>query len=369
MAAPRRSVARGQRDSGLDAARALAMALVVAGHAAVSFMVTPVGWAVQDRSRNLGVDLCAWIIRAFAMPMFFWLSGYWSRAVMQRGGLGGFLRNRATRIFAPLAIGLVPCSLLLDALWDCGRAVGDRGVVAANIPKLAPSELPIGLGHLWFLYYLLLLSLAAVVGTRVAARVRRPGVAARIPALAVPAIAIAAALLAIDALQPDTPLGFVPDLAILVYSGGFFAWGWLVHARPDELDRYRSHAWRAIAIAAAVLAIVCVTLYRGLEAAADPPGYAVVASGAFSVLCIIGLLGLCARYSDRPRALVRLGADASYWCYVTHLPIVVALQIALAHVALPGIVKYLAIVAVTIAACVASYAAFRGVRRSSRSHA
>jgi len=45
------------RAAGLDAARAIAMMLVVATHAALSFMVTPIGWAIQDRSRYLGVDL------------------------------------------------------------------------------------------------------------------------------------------------------------------------------------------------------------------------------------------------------------------------------------------------------------------------
>src|SRR4051812_26851449 len=123
------------RDTGLDAARAIAMLLVVATHGALAFMVTPIGWAIQDRSRHLGVDLYVWIVRAFAMPTFFWLSGYFSRAVMQ-GGLRGFVRHRATRILLPLAIALVPISLVLGALWDWGREVGARASVAANIPKL-----------------------------------------------------------------------------------------------------------------------------------------------------------------------------------------------------------------------------------------
>ena len=46
-----------QRHDGLDAARALAMILVVATHAAISFMVTPIGWAIQDRLQHLAVDL------------------------------------------------------------------------------------------------------------------------------------------------------------------------------------------------------------------------------------------------------------------------------------------------------------------------
>ncbi len=345
------------RDSGLDTARATAMILVVATHAALAFMVTPIGWAIQDRSQHLGVDLYVWIVRAFAMPTFFWLSGYFSRAVMQAGGVRGFVRHRATRILLPLAIALVPCSYLLDALWDWGRTVGHRGVVAANIPKLQASELPIELGHLWFLYYLLLLSIAALALHRVA----RP----RAPVLAIPATMILAVLLVIGALQPDTPLGFVPDLPILAYAGAFFTWGWLVHANPDELARYRRVAWRAVALAPLPLAVVCLTLYRGLSAIDHPPLHAVIASGAFTILAIVGFLGLCARYGQPNRA-VRLASESSYWFYIAHLPIVVALQIVLANVALPGVVKYVAIVAATTTICVGSYAAFARLRSVSQ---
>src|SRR3954453_4353717 len=106
------------RNPGLDAARALAMALVVATHAALSFMVTPIGWAIQDRSHHLGVDLYVWAMPPFGMPVFFGVAGYASRAVFVRRGAQGFVVNRVTGIFVPLALALVPCSLAIDALWD-----------------------------------------------------------------------------------------------------------------------------------------------------------------------------------------------------------------------------------------------------------
>ncbi|HEY4243258.1 MAG TPA: acyltransferase [Kofleriaceae bacterium] len=349
------------RNASLDAARAIAMMCVVGTHAAVSFMVTPVGWAIQDRSRNLGVDLWAWIVRAFAMPTFFWLAGYFSRAVLVHGGLAAFAKNRATRIFVPLAVALVPCSLVVGALWDWGREVGARAAVADNIPKLQKSEFSIFLGHLWFLYYLLALSIAAVV---VAAIVRR--VPARLPVLAVPAAMTFGALAYLHALQPNTPLGFVPDVPILTYMGGFFAWGWLAHARPAELARYARRMWLAAAIALGALAIVIVTLARGLTAIDAPPRYASAASAAFSIAVMIAFLGACQRYLATPRPLLRFASDASYWFYIVHLPVVVALQILLARVAIPGPIKYVAIVAVTTVVCLGVYAL--GRRRNSLTH-
>lgn len=344
------------RNDALDAARAIAMVLVVAGHAAASFMVTPIGWAVQDRSQHLGVDLCAWIIRAFAMPAFFWLSGYFSRAVLDVRGLSGYLRQRAGRILIPFALALVPCSLAIDVLWDWGREVAPRAAVAANIPKFRASELPIMLGHLWYLYYLLWLSVAALVVVRVA-RWIPVRVSSGLMVLAVPAVITFGVLAGLRALHTDTPLGFVPDVPIAVYMGAFFAWGWLARARPAELARYGRHTWRAFAIALVLLAVVIATLYRGLDAIEHPPLHAVAASALFTIAMIVGFLGLCVRHG-RPHPLLRLASESSYWFYIVHLPIVVALQIALARVALPGPVKYAAIVSVTVVVCLGTYRLF-----------
>lgn len=339
------------RNAGLDAARAIAMLLVVCTHAALSFMVTPIGWAIQDRSQHLGVDLWVWIVRAFAMPTFFWLAGYFSRAVLVSAGARGFAQNRATRILMPLALALVPCSLLLDLLWDWGRAVAARATVAANIPKLQSSELELMLGHLWFLYYLLWLSAAAVA---ISAAVRR--VPARLPVLALPAVLTCGVLAYLGALHTDTPLGFIPDLPILVYMGAFFGWGWLVQARPAELARYARYAWYAAALALGCLAAVVVTLARGLAVVEAPPLYAIAASAGFSIAVMVWFLGICVRYLAQPRALFRLAAESSYWFYIVHLPLVVALQIAVSQLAVPGPLKYVAIVTITTAACLGTYA-------------
>jgi peptidoglycan/LPS O-acetylase OafA/YrhL len=336
-----------QRNAGLDAARAFAMMFVVATHAAISFMVTPIGWAIQDRSQHLGVDLYVWIVRAFAMPMFFWLAGYFSRSVLVAGGVTGFVRHRALRIFVPLAVALVPCSLVLGAIWDWGRDVAARAAVADNIPKFQSSEIEIFLGHLWFLYYLLWLSIAALA-------IRHLRI--RVPVLAVPVAITFGVLLYLGALHTNTPLGFVPDLPILIYMGAFFAWGWLAHAEPDELARYARHAWHALAIAPFFLGVVIVTLARGLSVIESPPVYAIAASALFSVAVMVFFIGGCMRYFARPRPLLQLASRSSYWFYVMHLPIVVALQVALARVAIPGVVKFVAIVAITSAICVGSYA-------------
>ena len=343
------------RHHGLDAARALAMVAVLAGHAAISFMETPIGWAIQDDYRHLGVDLSIWILASFAMPGFFWLSGYFARAVHEHGGPGGFLRHRVTRVLAPLLVALVPCSLALDALWDWGREVGGRAEVATNIPKLQASGLPITLGHLWYLYYLLAMSLVAAAVVPLARRLRVGALHGGALLLLVAAIVIGV-LAAMRTLHLDTPLGFVIDLPVAAYMGAFLLWGWHVHAHPGDLDRYARHAWHAAAAALLLLLAAVSVLHDAADPSrtAPPPLYAIAASGLFTMALIIAFVGLCHRFARR-RAFFRLASEASYWFYVAHLPIVVFLQIALAHLGIPGPLKYAAIIAATTAACLATY--------------
>ncbi len=53
------------------------------------------------------------------------------------------------------------------------------------------------------------------------------------------------------------------------------------------------------------------------------------AYGAALVCWTFAFVGAGVRYLSRPSAIVRYVADASYWMYVAHLPIVMALQTAL----------------------------------------
>ena len=149
------------------------MGLVIAVHALLPFMQTPIGWAIRDRPRHELVDLTVWVTRAFVMPVFFWLSGFLAHGALVRRGLADFVRQRIARVGLPLLLLVWPNSLALGALWDAGRALQPRPMVAAQLPQLRGTGLAVSLGHLWFLYYLLLVSagaVALVLASRVAKR-------------------------------------------------------------------------------------------------------------------------------------------------------------------------------------------------------
>ena len=70
---------------------------------------------------------------------------------------------------------------------------------------------------------------------------------------------------------------------------------------------------------------------------------------------VFGLIGVCERLLSRERWWVRYVSDSSYWLYLAHLPLVMALQRLLLGVEAPGLVKFAVIVVVTTGSLLVTY--------------
>jgi peptidoglycan/LPS O-acetylase OafA/YrhL len=70
----------------------------------------------------------------------------------------------------------------------------------------------------------------------------------------------------------------------------------------------------------------------------------------------LGLIGLFHRVFPRPDARIAWLADASYWMYLAHVPLVLAAQMAVRDWPLPGGVKFLLILVAVTAVLLVSYA-------------
>lgn len=370
-----------QRIHELDAARALAIVLVIAAHGLLPFFRTDVGWAVHEPSRWLIVDGVGWVVRAFVMPLFFLLSGFWACASVRKGGLGLLIRQRAVRIGAPLAVVLVPMSLAMSAMWDRGKSLdAARVTVTGAVPELRASEHVVTMSHLWFLYYLLVitgLAVAVVVVARLVgpimtrARGRLRPEPDRRPALTGGRLSLVMSLLAslplwwAGKLQLDVPLGFAVDAPIALFHGVFFLWGWLLHGRergsghrPGPRGALAAHGrrvWLHLVLAALGFAGLLPVLLDTAISGGEPPPWAFWLSAWFTCAMIAAALGLCARFLARPRPAIRLVSAASYWSYVVHLPALVLAQVLLHQTAVPSTVKYLLAVTAVMAFCLLSY--------------
>jgi hypothetical protein len=155
----------------LDALRAAMMLLGLVLHSAASYTQTPLGWEwpYHDQNTSVAFDLVIFFIHLFRMPVFFVVAGFFGALLYHRSGLIGFARNRGMRVLLPLLMfwGVMIPLVAFGFIFSIRQAGGP--MPWEHITEQSPLRQPI-LGHLWFLYYLLLFYAAAALAVPVAAR-------------------------------------------------------------------------------------------------------------------------------------------------------------------------------------------------------
>jgi glucan biosynthesis protein C len=139
----------------IDSGRALASFAGIIYHVALIFCAK---WIISasDQNQIYGLKAYTQYINLFRMPLFLFISGYFSISVLSRKGVGRFLHNRLTRIGIPL----LSTMILLNALqsyvsnyWLYGKHTFDGW-----ISQLLPWSSNFSFSHAWYLYYILVFS-------------------------------------------------------------------------------------------------------------------------------------------------------------------------------------------------------------------
>lgn len=378
-----------ERNHSLDALRASALLLGVLLHAALAYLPGPgIGWAVQDRSTHVGFGIFVLVTHSFRLPVFFLLAGFFGRLLYRRLGAGGFWRNRLKRIAVPFGAGWLVVSPLLVFGWVWGSMGGAAGAwrgalvisyheTARQLGRLlglgATAEPGFPLTHLWFLYYLLLVYAAFLavrwVALRAAGKSERAlaGADAMVRflfgnawGLLVLAGVAGGILCGMQRWGIDTPdKTFRPHLAALALYGFVFALGWLLHRQAALFEIVRRRWW-AYALGALVSTLPVLALI-GREAQSPHGAWRIAFQLCYALMMwawMLACLSTFLRFCARPSATWRYLADSSYWVYIAHLPVVVALQVALSPLALGSGMKFALTTGLTMAFCLVTYHLF-----------
>ncbi len=364
----------------LDAVRALALLAGIVLHAAMSFFLpTP----VRDASSSTALAVVFFVIHAFRMSLFFLIAGFFARFLLERHGVRGFVKDRAKRIVVPMVAGWTVLAPAILAILAKGyeRTIAKEPSAAAGAAA-APQGFP--LMHLWFLYYLALFYAATLLARGIAdARLDRDGrLRARVDEALrvllgsrllpfVLALPLAAVLYADPGWAvwfgiPTPDRGLKPQAAALAGYGSVFVLGWLVRRQASLLEalarQWRSNLAVAAALTAAALAFVGATpdLEAPTRLAGGAAGRAAYAFGYTVAIghAVLGLIGAAQSLFTRERPWLRSLADASYWFYLAHVPIVFALQVWMAEWPLHWALKLPLVLAITLALLTASYRGF-----------
>jgi peptidoglycan/LPS O-acetylase OafA/YrhL len=362
----------------LDAVRGFALTAGIVFHATLSFLPAPPGvplWIVMDSQRSVTLAVLFHLLHTFRMTTFFLIAGFFARLVVERRGARGFAVDRLKRIAVPLLVGwpIVFAAIAAVAIWAAVQSA-HGGPLPPPAPYPGFPAFP--LTHLWFLYVLLWLYAAAlgvrtVVGALDRGR-RLPVLADRIVGALVtsPAglLALAAPAFVALYLTPDWMMWFgvptpdsslVPNAAAAVAYFTAFGFGWLLHRRTDLLAVLRRR-W-PLNLALAVACSVAGLAITGPAPLLVPstPGLAKLAfAGVYSLAAwawTFALIGLALRFLAGHSPVRRYLADASYWLYLAHLPLIAALQTLVAPLAWPWPVKFVLILGVAFPLLLGSY--------------
>lgn len=361
----------------LDAARAFALLLGIVLHATMSFFL-PI--PAQDSSQSATLAVTFYVIHTFRMSLFFLIAGFFAHLVFHRRGARAFAKDRAKRVVVPMTVGwiLLAPPIVAILVWGLARSFPDGPPAGVDAAAIAPQGFP--LTHLWFLYYLCLFyALALVLRAAFVATVDRGGevrawvdvfVRVGLSRYLAP-LALAAPLCAVLYFNPAWPvwfgiqtpdMGLTPQLPAMVGFGTAFGLGWLLHRQAELLDVWRQQ-WSVNLAVAACLTVLCVALV-GVMPAADtftiegPPGRRLLYAMGYTVSIwywVFGLIGAALRFCSGASPVRRYLADASYWFYLVHLPIVFGLQVLVMDWPLHWTLKFPLIIGVTLAVLFASY--------------
>jgi glucan biosynthesis protein C len=366
------SSAAPERLHALDAVRGFALLLGIVFHATLSFLPAPSRiWIIQDSHPSIALAVLFFGIHVFRMTTFFLIAGFFAHMNFHRRGGRAFIKDRLLRIALPLVVGwpIVFAATYAVVFWAAHFPNGGPVPGAAGWPPMLPG---FPLTHLWFLYVLLEFYAATLVlrtgiawldssGRIRAGGDRLIGLLMRSPfAPAILAVPIGIALNLDPAwvgMQgvPTPDQSLVTNLQAVVGFGTAFGFGWLLHRQAD-LIRIMERRWRLNLVLAIGLIAASFVLANLPPPEPDAIRLANTACYALAIwTTTFAVIGTALRFLSGYSARRRYVADASYWLYLIHLPIVMALQVAVASLDWPWPAKFATILLVAIPAMFVSY--------------
>ena len=351
---------------GLDALRAVAMALGIVLHAALPYFNTYEKWPSDD-----GESLAIWVVFEFIhiwrMPLFFILGGFFGALVVKKRSWKAYRNQRWRRIGLPLIVFLPLIALVMPYIWLYGLQGSFRGGVEI--------ESHFNPWHLWFLFHLLTFVIVMTMWN-----LGRQLFTILIPSNAIRIVWRSSARALLRVIYFPVPVTLSVILMIVLIPSGaelignplasfaYFLFGYGLFHRASMM-RSIKHYWVAYLVSGSVGFIVylwtvpqVVDIY---SSGGENDGLGLVFIGlkvGCAVTFSLGLIGFAEQRLNTYNSSWRWLADSSYWVYVSHLPIVTFVTFLMFKISAPSEVKFLIAIFATSLITLATYRFF--VRRT-----
>jgi peptidoglycan/LPS O-acetylase OafA/YrhL len=360
-----------------DALRAMAALVVVYAHSTMSFYL-PFWVGIQDvssdRLARLILHESIELAHCIVLPVFFAVSGFFTRRSVLRHGAGRMLRDRVRRVLIPLGVAVLTVVPVLRIVQEVGQA--RAGHTSAQLGRFIAHGGPwqgLGPHYLWFLYFLMIYSAVAAVAGRNAKAPTQPAAPSRAEqafawlcrsdwaplALTLPTLLVIGGVC--GPIIAEVGRHFFAQPPLVVLYGLYFWFGWwlqrMEHCLPSLARTWKPHLIGGLIVWLVGTAILLSfhseqTDFRiphppAAEANRVPdelpldgpwspvfPVYQFL-KGYLGWTFTLGFIGLAMQVCNRPRPWVRYLADASYWLYLAHAPLLMAVQVAVAEWPIP----------------------------------
>jgi RNA polymerase sigma factor (sigma-70 family) len=314
-----------ERLHALDALRAFALLGGILLHSTLAFVLPPGIWAVGVKQPQPFLGWLAFYLHSFRLELFFLLAGAFACLTIERRGIAAYLRSRALRIALVFAVFLYPTKFLLASLWmsvwpNAPRLpwyqLGLQALQSETFPHLT-------LTHLWFLYILALISPLAIL----LHQVKFPAVIFRFGPwpLVLPLTLLLANMRGMDVDTPDQSFVFTWP-PVLLYAL-FFTLGYSLFQNKSLLPTF-TKSWRSRLLLGQIFATVAAVL-TVVPYSTELRWASALLLALAMTHSVYGWLGTFLHFFSAPSPRLRYLADSSYCLYIVHLPLVVALQLAL----------------------------------------
>jgi fucose 4-O-acetylase-like acetyltransferase len=324
---------------------------------------------VHDEKQSTLLYVFQAFVHGFRMPLFMLLSGFFTALFWRRHGLKSLFANRLRRVVLPFLLGVVtvlPAIHISEKFALRIQPVADNPLWRTRAGSPEGPVLPV----IWFLWFLIWFLPFFGIYARAA---QRFGWQPRPNALfvsqwnlvwLVPLTLVPASRMGGDGSDfgPEASLGIFPTPHVLAYYALFFGFGVLHHETGPAGERLgRAWIWTLPLTLLVVfpLALDLTSGAFGIRERMFPNAcfgsLAAVFQVLYAWLMCFAWIGMFRASAKRESRALRYLADAAYWCYLAHLPVVILAQALVSRWALPALLKFSAVFSLVALAMYVSY--------------
>ena len=345
-------------------------------HSALTYNVVNHGeaWSLKDpESTNIVTDSIVFLIHFFRMPIFFLVAGFFGSMLFYERKPIKMIKNRISRIAYPFIVFLFilwPTIIFTFGYTKTAFSGINKPIEKATESLSTVSDfLPTTTFHLWFLYYLLLIT---IVSFLLALLLNKSKIITnRItnsfnwliqkPILRILFFSGITFLLYLfmGTSMVEASVNMTPDLNTFIFHFFFYIIGWVLFKSKHLLDTIMKYDWisfiLAIMIATGQGLITQNWNYETMMTQYLNSELIMLSNALIVWLFTFGVTGLFIRYGSNHSIRMRYISDSSYWVYLIHLPLTAIIPAFVWKLPFPAIVKFIIVLSITTLICFTTY--------------